>query len=435
MNRNGRFERIHAREVLDSRGRPTVEVDVTLNDGSFGRAIVPSGASTGKYEAVELRDHDELWYGGLGVNLAVNHVNKVLGPELKNSEISASDQRAVDARLIELDGTSDKSNLGANAILGTSLATARAAAQQRSIPLFRHISELSSREVSPKLPMITVNIISGGAHGGDNLDMQDFLISPVGAPDYRTSLAWSVWVRESVSKVLRDKGFHTHVVADEGGLAPFLDTHTDALETIMQGIRGAGFEPGIDRDVAIAMDVAATEFHVDGVYELRSENRSLSSSQMISLLADWTSRYPILSIEDGLSEDDWEGWKVLTRVIGDRVQLVGDDLFTTNSERLRCGISGGIANSVLVKLNQIGTLTETIDLIDLAMESGYIPVVSARSGETEDPFIADLVVGTATPQFKVGSTTRSERTAKWNQLLRIEEELGPDAPFVGREAF
>jgi enolase len=435
MSSNSTIESVHGREVLDSRGRPTVEVDVRLRDGSFGRAMVPSGASTGKHEAVELRDGDASRYNGFGVSLAVSHVNDVLGPALIASEADSSNQRDIDNILLDLDGTSNKSNLGANAILGVSLANSRAAANSRNLPLYRHINDLSSTAAQPRLPMITVNMISGGAHGGNNLDMQDFLITPVGAPDYRTSLEWSFRVREAIAKVLTEKGHHSHVVADEGGLAPFLKSHTEALDVIIEGIAHAGLVPGRDKDIAITMDVAATEFYVDGEYVLKTEGIRLSSSDLTNLLDDWIKTYPIVSIEDGLDEDDWDGWHALTSQCGKNVQLIGDDLFTTNTERLRRGIESGTANSVLVKLNQIGTLTETIDLIDAAVAANYIPVVSARSGETEDAFIADLAVGTAAPQFKVGSTTRSERTAKWNQLLRIEEELGPDANFIGRAAF
>ncbi|MEE8046009.1 MAG: phosphopyruvate hydratase [Dehalococcoidia bacterium] len=435
MSTNASIKSVHGREVLDSRGRPTVEVDIRLSDGSFGRAMVPSGASTGKHEAVELRDGDADRYNGFGVSLAVRHVNDILGPALIASEADSTDQRDIDNILLELDGTDNKANIGANAILGVSLANARAAAEHRSLPLYRHINYLSSSAASPRLPMITVNMISGGAHGGNNLDMQDFLITPVGAPDYKTSLEWSFRVREAVGVVLTEKGHHSHVVADEGGLAPFLKSHTEALDVLIAGIKLAGLTPGRDQDVAIAMDVAATEFYVDGEYVLNTEGQRLSSCGMTNLLKEWIQTYPIVSIEDALDEDDWDGWNELTSECGQGVQLIGDDLFTTNADRLRRGIKSGTANSVLVKLNQIGTLTETIDLIDMAVAANYIPVVSARSGETEDTFIADLAVGTAAPQFKVGSTTRSERTAKWNQLLRIEEELDSPSEFIGRKAF
>jgi enolase len=430
MSTSATIKSVYGREVLDSRGRPTVEVDIRLSDGSFGRAMVPSGASTGKHEAVELRDGDANRYNGFGVSLAVRHVNEILGPALIASEADSTDQRDIDHILLDLDGTDNKSNIGANAILGFSMANARAAAEHRSLPLYRHINDLSSSAASPRLPMI-----SGGAQGGNNLDMQDFLITPIGAPDYKTSLDWSFRVREAVGVVLAENGHHSHVVADEGGLAPFLKTHTEALDVLIEGIKLAGLTPGRDRDVAIAMDVAATEFYIDGEYVLNTESKRLSSSGMTKLLKEWIQAYPIVSIEDGLDEDDWDGWNELTSECGQNVQLIGDDLFTTNARRLRRGIESGTDNSVLVKLNQIGTLTETIDLIDTTVAANYIPVVSARSGETEDTFIADLAVGTAAPQFKVGSTTRSERTAKWNQLLRIEEELNSASEFIGRKAF
>ncbi|MEX0761415.1 MAG: phosphopyruvate hydratase [Dehalococcoidia bacterium] len=437
MTTSTRFERVVAREVLDSRGRPTVEVDVRLVGGATGRAMVPSGASTGKHEALELRDHDSGRYNGLGVTVAVGNVNTVIGPALAESELRATDQAAVDRMLIDIDSTVSKSNLGANALLGVSMATARAGAAAEGVPLYRYLGGLTGGVgvIEPRLPLITVNIISGGAHGGQNLDMQDFLIVPVGAPDYRTSLEWSTRVRQSVAALLEAQGHHTHLVADEGGLAPFLSSHKQALDVIVAGIERAGLRPGRDADVAIAIDVAATEFYNGNEYVLATESSRLDAAGLIEVLASWTEQYPVVSIEDGLAEDDWDGWKALTERIGDRTLLIGDDLFTTNPGRLQRGVETGAANGVLVKLNQIGTLTETLQVIEDARQAGYIPVVSARSGETEDAFIADLAVGVAAPQFKVGSTTRSERTAKWNQLLRIEEELGAGAAYAGRDAF
>ena len=438
---------VRAREVLDSRGNPTVEVDVRLAGGAMGRAIVPSGASTGRHEAVELRDGDPARYDGKGVRRAVAAVNATIAPALCGTApyqaMDAADQPALDARLCELDGTVNKAALGANAILGVSLAAAHAAAAARAVPLYRHLAELAG---NPRLtlPLPMVNIISGGRHAAGGLDMQDFLVIPVGAAGYSEALRMVVAVYRAVGRILSQTGPYPYGVADEGGYGPPLPCHEDALALLYDAARLAGLRCARDGDVAIGMDVAATEFMDDsGAYTLQAEGRSFTARQLADLLAHWCAAYPIISIEDGLGEDDWDGWAYLTARLGAATQLIGDDLFTTNPQRLARGADAGIANAVLVKPNQIGTLTETLTTIRLAQERGYLPVISARSGETEDTTIADLAVATGAGQIKIGSVTRSERLAKYNRLLRIEEELGDELgdapgappPFAGRDVF
>ena len=422
---------VRAREVLDSRGNPTVEVDVRLDSGVLGRAIVPSGASTGRHEAVELRDGDPTRYEGKGVLRAVAAVNDTIGPSIAG-HIDAADQLALDARLRELDGTANKANLGANAILGVSLAAAHAAAAATGQPLYRYLGGPNAAT----LPMPMVNIISGGRHAAAGLDMQDFLAIPVGAETYREALRMVAAVYRAVGRVLSQTGTYAYGVADEGGYGPPLPCHEDALGLLYDATRLAGYRCARDGDIAIGLDVAATEFDAgDGHYILQAEGRSFTSIELADLLAHWQLTYPIISIEDGLSEDDWEGWQYLTDKMGPATQLIGDDLFTTNPTRLARGAELGIANAVLVKPNQIGTLTETLETVRLAHERGYLPVISARSGETEDTTIADLAVATGAGQIKIGSITRSERLAKYNRLLRIEEELGERARFAGRDVF
>jgi enolase len=425
------ISRIYAREVLDSRGNPTVEVDVWLWGGAFGRAIVPSGASTGRYEAVELRDGDPERYEGRGVLRAVDNVNHIIAPELCGREMDVTDQPEIDRLLQRLDGTSDKSKLGANAILGVSLATAHAAAASLEIPLYRYLGG----EGADQLPVPMVNIISGGRHSNWSLDFQDFLVIPVGATSYNQALAWCAAVYRSTAHLLSQRHQTPLGVADEGGFGPRLSSNEEALELLVDAIELAGFRPGREADLAIGIDVAASEFYSDSKYALRREERTLSTADVVSFLEGWVAKYPVISIEDGLDQDDWEGWKELTKKTGSKVQLIGDDLFTTNPQRLQRGIEEGAANAVLVKLNQIGTLTETLGVVALAQKAGYLPVVSARSGETEDTTIADLAVATGASQIKIGSLARSERLAKYNQLLRIEEELGQRAEFQGREVF
>jgi len=425
------IQSVRGREVLDSRGNPTVEVDVTLRGGAFGRAIVPSGASTGRHEAVELRDGDPSRYEGLGVLRAVAAVNDVIGPAVCG-ECDADDQPGLDARLRDLDGTGNKANLGANAILGVSLAAAHAAAATVGQPLYRYLGGPDARV----LPMPMVNIISGGRHAAAGLDMQDFLAIPIGAETYSEALRMVVAVYRAVGRLLSQMGAYAYGVADEGGYGPPLPCHEDALGLIYDATRLAGYRCARDGDVAIGLDVAATEFvAADGNYVLRAEGRTFSTAELVDLLEQWGRTYPIISIEDGIAEDDWDGWDYLTRKLGDSAQLIGDDLFTTNPERLTRGADEGIANAVLVKLNQIGTLTETLETVRLAQERGYLPVISARSGETEDTTIADLSVATGAGQIKIGSITRSERLAKYNRLLRIEENLGDQARFAGRDVF
>lgn len=419
--------RVHAREILDSRGRPTVEVDVLTDSGAMGRASVPSGASTGRHEALELRDGDPSRHGGRGVREAVSHVNDIIAPALAGCDVTA--QRQLDETMRELDGTPSKTRLGANAILGTSMAVARAAAAVRGVPLWRSLGDPGAW----RMPLPMVNMISGGLHASGGIDLQDFLLIPAGADSCRAAIETALHVNAALGELLRRDGWTT-LMADEGGYGPPLPGNEAALAYLTRAIEAAGLAPG--RDAAIALDVASTHFHdaATGTYRLTHPDRSLAAGELVAMLADWCDRYPVVSIEDGCAEDDWEGWKTLTEALGDRVQLVGDDLFTTNSGRLAEGIRRGVANSVLVKMNQIGTITETIDVCRQAVAAGYRPVVSARSGETEDPFLADLAVATGAGQIKVGCVRTSERMAKYNQLLRIEEELGPSVRYPGRTA-
>jgi enolase len=418
--------RVHAREVLDSRGNPTVEAEVSCAGGAFGRAIVPSGASTGRHEAVELRDGDPARHGGKGVRLAVANVRQVLGPALLGRP--ATEQAAIDQTMCELDGTPNKSRLGANAILGVSLACAHAAAASRGLPLWRYLDS----EGRAELPLPMVNMISGGLHAGGNLDLQDFLLMPVGARSYSEALEMTGAVYRALGVVLREHGFEGVLVGDEGGFGPRLQSNEQAIEMVLEGIGRAGLAAG--RQAGLALDVASTHFYQPdtGRYHLRADGgRSLDAGGMIDLLRRWVDAYPIFSIEDGLAEDDWDGWRELTAVLGRRVQLIGDDLFTTSPKRLRRGIAEGSANAVLVKVNQVGTLTEALEVVRLAREAGSRAVISARSGETEDATLADLAVASGAGQIKIGSVARSERLAKYNQLLRIEEEMGPSGRFAG----
>ncbi|MCW2694744.1 MAG: eno [Mycobacterium sp.] len=417
------IEAIGAREILDSRGNPTVEVEVALDDGTIARAAVPSGASTGQFEAVELRDGDER-YGGKGVEKAVAAVLEEIGPELIGFE--ASEQRLIDQALIDLDGTPDKSKLGANAILGVSLAVARAAAEAAGLPLFRYVGGPNAHV----LPVPMMNILNGGAHADTNVDVQEFMIAPVGAGTFREALRTGAEVYHALKGVLKAKGLATGV-GDEGGFAPNLPSNRDALDLILEAIRAAGFTPGTD--VALALDVAATEFHTNGSYRFEGQDRS--ADQMAAYYTELLDAYPIVSIEDPLDEEDWAGWRALTTSVGGRVQLVGDDLFVTNPSRLARGIETGTANALLVKVNQIGTLTETLNAVSMAHRNGYRCMMSHRSGETEDTTIADLAVATDCGQIKTGAPARSERVAKYNQLLRIEEELDEAARYAGRGAF
>jgi enolase 1/2/3 len=418
---------VHAREILDSRGNPTVEADVVLASGARGRAAVPSGASTGEHEAVELRDGDTKRYLGKGVVEAARNVNEVIGPRLEGMD--AADQIAIDAEMMELDGTPNKSKLGANAILSVSLAVARAAAEETGLPLYRYLGGPMARV----LPVPMMNILNGGAHASNNVDAQEFMIVPIGADTFGEALRMGVEVFHALKKVLSKKGLST-AVGDEGGFAPTLPSNEAALDAVMQAIEAAGFQPG--QDLAIALDVAASELYQDGEYVFKKGDGSRrSAEQMVDLYQGWIDRYPIVSIEDGLAEDDWTGWSALTERLHDRVQLVGDDLFVTNVERLGRGIEEGVANAVLVKVNQIGTLTETLQCIELAKGSSYGVIISHRSGETEDTFIADLAVATGAGQIKTGSASRTDRTAKYNQLLRIAEELGDLAHYPGRDLY
>jgi len=417
------IEAVFAREILDSRGNPTVEVEVLLDDGTEGRAAVPSGASTGQFEAVELRDGGER-YGGKGVEKAVKAVNDEIDEALVG--YLASDQRLIDQRLIDLDGTPGKSRLGANAILGVSLAVAKAAAESAELPLFRYVGGPNAHV----LPVPMMNILNGGAHADTNVDIQEFMIAPIGAGTFREALRWGSEVYHALKSVLKGRGLATGL-GDEGGFAPDLPSNREALDLIMEAIRQAGFTPG--RDVALALDVAATEFCSDGVYAFEGGKRS--AEEMGDYYAELADAYPLLSIEDPLDEEDWDGWRALTERLGDRLQLVGDDLFVTNPERLRRGIDGSTANALLVKVNQIGTLTETLDAVALAHAHGYRCMMSHRSGETEDTTIADLAVATNCGQIKTGAPARSDRVAKYNQLLRIEEQLGDAARYAGASAF
>jgi enolase len=419
------IERVHGRRILDSRGNPTVEVDVLLKSGAAGRAAVPSGASTGEFEAVELRDGGGAW-GGKGVDTAVANVNGELADAVKG--IDPADQAGLDRALIERDGTENKGRLGANAILGVSLAGAKAAAAESGLPLWRYLGG----EAAHVLPVPMMNVVNGGAHADNKVDFQEFMVVPVGAGSFAEALRIGAEVFHALKRTLHDRGLST-AVGDEGGFAPDLDSNEAALEALMQGIEAAGYGPG--EDVAIALDPATSEVFENGSYELEHEGRTLSSADMAAYWAEMVGRYPIVSIEDGMDEEDWDGWRALTEQIGERVQLVGDDLFVTNTERLRRGIDTGVANSILVKVNQIGTLSETLDAVRTAQEAGYTAVMSHRSGETEDTTIADLAVATGCGQIKTGAPSRSDRVAKYNQLLRIEEALGADASYPGRTVF
>jgi enolase len=423
------IEKIHAREVLDSRGNPTVEVEVHLQGGGRGRAIVPSGASTGRHEAHELRDGEMPRYHGKGVRRAVANVNDIIVPRLHG--MAAAEQTKIDRLLCELDGTPDKSRLGANAILGVSLACAHAGAAAQNLPLWRHLLAIEGREISAaSLPLPMVNLISGGLHAGGNLDFQDFLLMPVGVRSFAQALEMTVAVYRALGKVLAEGGFEGFLVGDEGGYGPKLQNNEQAVQLILEAIQKAGYKPG--KDAALALDVASSHFYVQGRYHLKATaGLALSAEEMAHNLARWCTDYPILSVEDGMAEDDWEGWQKLTEALGRHVQLIGDDLFVTNPGRLKRGIETHIANSVLVKLNQVGTLSETLEVVKMAQAAGYRPVISARSGETEDTTIADLAVATGAGQIKIGSVARSERLAKYNQLLRIEEEMGAKARFAG----
>ena len=417
----GLIEAVMGRQVVDSRGNPTVEVEVTLDSGASGRAMVPSGASTGRFEAVELRDGGPTW-GGKGVSRAVANVNTELAEVVRGRD--ASDQAAVDRAMVEADGRDDKGRLGANAILGVSLAVARATANEVGLPLFRSVGGVDARV----LPVPMFNVVNGGRHADNNVDLQEFMVMPVGASSYSEAFRWGVECYQHLRVALTERGLSTSV-GDEGGFAPDLGSNEEALELLVVAIEAAGLTPG--DDMALALDVASTEFFADGLYHLGAEGRSLSSEEMVSYLAELCGRHPIVSVEDGLAEEDWEGWATLTTMLGDQIQLVGDDVFVTNTRRLRRGIEAGVANSILVKVNQIGTLTETLEAVDLATGAGYTVVMSHRSGETEDAIIADLAVATNCGQIKSGAPARSDRVAKYNQLLRIEEALGDAGIYRG----
>jgi enolase len=417
---------IHARQILDSRGNPTVEVDVTTEDGHFGRAAVPSGASTGKHEAVELRDNDKSVYMGKGVLQAVNNINDIIAEELIGWDIK--DQAGIDKFLIELDGTENKGKLGANATLAVSMAVAKAAAEEVNLPLYRYLGGVNATT----LPIPLMNIINGGAHADNKIDFQEFMIVPFGAPSFSEGLRWGVEIFHHLKSVLKKKGYSTNV-GDEGGFAPEIQSNEEAIETVLQAIEAAGYKPG--EQVGIALDAASSEMYDDATktYKFyKSSQKVISSDEMVAYWAEWCSKYPIVSIEDGMAEDDWAGWKKMTEVLGDKIQLVGDDLFVTNVKRLKQGIDQNIANSILVKVNQIGTVTETIDAVNMAHKAGYTSIMSHRSGETEDTTIADLAVALNCGQIKTGSASRTDRMAKYNQLLRIEEELGEVAFYPGK---
>ena len=417
---------IHAREVLDSRGNPTVEAQVTLADGTIGRAIVPSGASTGEHEAVELRDADPQRFQGKGVLKAVENVNGEIAEALANWD--ASDQRGLDQKMIELDGTNNKGRLGANAILSVSMAAARAAAAGFEMPLYRYLGGAGANT----LPVPMMNILNGGAHADNNVDFQEFMVMPVGAESFSEGLRWGVEVFHTLKGVLKKRGYNTGV-GDEGGFAPSVKSNVEAIEVVLEAIQQAGFKPG--DEIVVALDPASSEFFQDGKYVFKKSDKSAKSSDdMVRFWAKWANDYPIVSLEDGLAENDWEGWQNLTKEIGDKIQLVGDDIFVTNIDFLQEGIDKRVANSILIKVNQIGTVSETLDAIDLARRNGYTSVISHRSGETEDTFIADLAVATGAGQIKTGSASRTDRIAKYNQLLRIEEELGNAARFLGLKA-
>ena len=422
------IELVYAREVLDSRGNPTVEVEVALESGAVGRAIVPSGASTGAFEAVELRDGDKGRYIGKGVEKAVANVNEIIAPELEGMD--AFDQPAIDALMIELDGTHNKGKLGANAILGVSMAVARAAAEELGLPLFQYIGGVNAKQ----LPVPMMNILNGGEHADNSVDVQEFMILPVGAKSFREGLRMGAEVFHSLKKVLSERGLACGV-GDEGGFAPNLGSNREALELIVEAIEKAGYKPG--DDVRLGLDVAATEMYdkETKLYDLKHEGKKLTAEQMVDLYEEWVNNFPIVTIEDGLDEEDWDGWKVLTDRLGKKVQLVGDDLFVTNTERLERGIEAGVANSILIKVNQIGTITETLDAIEMAKRAGYTAVISHRSGETEDTTIADLAVAVNAGQIKTGAPSRTDRVAKYNQLLRIEEMVGEQARYGGMKSF
>ncbi len=424
---NTRIQTIHAREILDSRGNPTVEVEITLAGGAFGRAAVPSGASTGIHEALELRDGDKARYGGKGVKKAVGHVNGEIAEALTGMD--ALDQGAVDRAMLALDGTPHKEKLGANAILGVSLTVARAAAAACDLPLFRYLGG----SAACRLPVPMFNILNGGVHANwQGTDLQEFMIAPVGAPNFAEALRWGAEVYHALKKVLQDAG-HSTGVGDEGGFAPALKRNVEALELIVQAIAAAGYRPG--EDVAIALDPASSGFFEDGLYHLRTDGRKVDAAEMVAMYADWVARFPIVVLEDGLAEDDWAGWKLLNAKLGDKIELVGDDLFVTNVERIQRGIDENVANAVLIKLNQIGSLTETVAAVNLAYGANWGAMVSHRSGETVDSFIADLTVALGTGHLKTGAPCRGERVEKYNQLMRIEETLGESAVFAGRKAF
>ncbi len=418
---------VHAREILDSRGNPTVEVEVYLEDGIMGRAAVPSGASTGIHEALELRDGDKERYSGKGVLKAVEHVNEEIAIEVEGMD--ALDQAGIDQAMLDLDGTPNKSKLGANAILGVSLAVARASANALGLSLFRYLGGVSAKI----LPVPMFNILNGGVHANwQGTDLQEFMIAPVGAPNFREALRWGSEVYHSLKSVLKSSGYSTGV-GDEGGFAPALKTNAEAVELILKAIEKAGYKPG--DDVSIALDPASSGFYEDGLYNLRTEGKKVTSAEMVAMYADWVKKYPIVVLEDGLAEDDWDGWKLLNQTLGDKIELVGDDLFVTNVERVSRGIKENVANAVLIKLNQIGTLTETINTIEMARKAGWGAMVSHRSGETVDSFIADFTVALSTGHLKTGAPCRGERVEKYNQLMRIEEELGAAAVYAGRNAF
>lgn len=425
---NSKISKVIGREILDSRGNPTVEVDVYLADGSFGRAGVPSGASTGSHEACELRDGDKKRYGGKGVLKAVANVNTKIFKALKGK---AFDQATLDATLIKLDGTENKTSLGANAILGVSMAFAKAAAESGKKPLWKYFKDISKSKVT-QLPVPMMNILNGGKHAENSTDLQEFMIMPTGAKSFAQALQWGTEVFHELKKLLKARKLNTSV-GDEGGYAPSLPSNEAAIEIILEAITNAGYKPG--KDIGIAIDGAASELYKDGKYHLETEGKVLSSEEMVAFYADWVKKFPIVSIEDGLSEDDWAGYALMTKTLGKKVQIVGDDLFVTNISRLKRGIDEKSGNSILIKLNQIGTVSETISAIQMARNAGFTSVISHRSGETEDSTIADFVVGLGTGQIKTGSLCRSERTAKYNQLLRIEESLGKKALFPGKKAF
>ena len=422
------IELVYAREVLDSRGNPTVEVEVVLESGSVGRAIVPSGASTGAFEAVELRDGDKGRYIGKGVEKAVANVNEIIAPELEGMD--AFDQPSIDALMIELDGTNNNGKLGANAILGVSMAVARAAAEELGLPLFQYIGGVNAKQ----LPVPMMNILNGGEHADNSVDVQEFMILPVGAKSFKEGLRMGAEVFHSLKKVLSERGLACGV-GDEGGFAPNLGSNREALELIVEAIEKAGYKPG--DDVRLGLDVAATEMYdkETKLYDLKHEGKKLTAEQMVDLYEEWVNNFPIVTIEDGLDEEDWDGWKILTDRLGNKVQLVGDDLFVTNTERLERGIEAGVANSILIKVNQIGTITETLDAIEMAKRAGYTAVISHRSGETEDTTIADLAVSVNAGQIKTGAPSRTDRVAKYNQLLRIEEMVGEQARYCGMKSF